>query len=223
MKPNLLKSSSVAVLEKETQEKEVLPQDAVQEKSVEKQVEPEQQSKQETKNDFFENKKSLFNAFSANFEQKQEKQAYIKQETPPQKQEQEKEQGKEQEVDELESESLLDFKTQTKPKKKTSGFRFKLITGIYAVVLAITVGWVGANAGRLAETQSLIHAQDVKYVQKIAELDKLKEKETNNDQLIPWDEFLPVQSVPLDDVTDYEQESNWFDNIINWFGKLFGG
>lgn len=220
MKPNLLKSSGsqTAVLDKET-EKQTQP--VKQEQKAEKPVAPVYQPVQAAvKADHVENKKSLFNAFSSNIEAKQEKQAYIKQETLPEKN---VETVKEDEEEFL-TKSLVDFKAKAKPKKKTSGFRFKLVTIVYAAVLAVTVGWVATNAVRLADMQRLIHAQDVKYVQKIAELDKLKEDNANNnDQLIPWDQLFPVQSLPLENVVDYQAESNWFDNIVNWFGKLFGG
>ncbi len=232
MKPNLLKSTSskTAVLDKvqpqtekaQKQQTPVKPQPQPATKSK-TETASNQQQKQQT---FKENKKSLFSAFEADKFASQEKQRFItgKQQHLPQQQSQAPETDLDESF-ETSQEALVSFKAKSKPKKKQWNFRFKLVTAIYIVVIGVMTGWVTTGAIRLAKAQSTLHISDIKYVQKLKDLEKLQQEQAGNENsnLIPWEHLISVQPLPLEDVTEYEKQSNWFDNIVNWFGNLFGG
>ena len=133
---------------------------------------------------------------------------------------------------EEEASSFGSFSGKPKQKKKEWKFRVKLLTIVYCAVVAVTSGWVVTNAIRISQlnntiqtSQNIVNASDIKYVQKIQELENLKDQEPNyeNSELIPIEEFITVTPRALEDITEYEIQSNWFDNMINWFGNLFGG
>jgi hypothetical protein len=236
MKPNLLKQSQTTmVLEKtevakQTEIKQDMPKQMqtqpVQANQTFVKPSKEKQERQE-KQVFQENKASLFNAFNAdNFATREKKKYITEQNQQLQKVETEIEGSNLPSYDfETQGEALVTFKSKAKPRKKQSNFRFKLVTIVYVLVLGVMTGWITASAVRLANVQNSLHLSDIKYAQKLKDLEKLQEKEVDNENsnLIPWQEIISVQPLPLEDITEYEQQSNWFDNIINWFGNLFGG
>lgn len=125
-------------------------------------------------------------------------------------------------------ETFVSFSPSKKEKKKEWKFRLILLTAIYCVVIGVLGAWVTTNAIRISninqtinQTQTEININYAKYIENIAKLDQ--EPNTDNSSLLPIDEIITVTPLPLEDVTEYEKESNWFDNIVNWFGNLFGG
>lgn len=242
MKPNFLKEkeSSVSVLEKQTAHDQQKPTSKTQEEKI-------------TQNSFKQNQKveeqTKVNLFSAKaFESAKEiaekqnlfsnkKQEFVPVAPAKPLMEEVKEIEKEQLFEptteiEDEAEQFVNFSAKPKSKKKEWKFRVKLLTIIYCAVVAVSAGWVVTNSIRIAQinntiqqSQSLVNASDIKYVQKIQELENLKDQppKYENSDLIPIEEFITVTPRPLQDITEYEQVSNWFDSIVNWFGNLFGG
>lgn len=121
-------------------------------------------------------------------------------------------------------------------KSKGYKFRFRLMTGVFVCIIAILSGWIIGNAVQIAETSSQIatevaqgeeyNVNIAKYLQKISSLDgKVKETPPNAEDgnLLPIEEVIPITPQPVSEPTEYEQQSNWFDKICNWFRNLFGG
>ncbi len=129
-----------------------------------------------------------------------------------------------------------ELSAMAKDKSKSYKFRFRLMTGVFVSIVAILSGWLIGNAVQISETTSQIatevaqgeeyNVNIAKYLQKIASLDG-KAKDTPPDaesgSLLPIEEVIPLTPQPLEEPTEYEQQSNWFDKICNWFKNLFGG
>ena len=124
----------------------------------------------------------------------------------------------------------------TNEKSKGYKFRFRLLTGVFCCLIAILSGWIIGNAIEISSTSSQIATQVTqgeeynvniaKYLQKIASLDsKTKDTPPNPEDgnLLPLEEVITITPQPLDEPTEYEKESNWFDKICNWLRNLFGG
>ncbi|MGI5842053.1 MAG: hypothetical protein ACOX6H_02005 [Christensenellales bacterium] len=226
MRPNLLKEklSNVAILDKETvkEEKQLFePQEQKDSLIVEKKAQKQESKAILREKSFFGSSlfadKSLFSEKTVISEStvKQAKQE-IETHTQPEVEE------------EIQTESFDEnfvvYKPKAKPKKREWKFRIKLITAVYVVVLGIATGWVISNAVRIAKTNSLLQASDIQYVQKLKDLEKLKEDQAKKESnVLSLEELINVTPLPLDDITSYEERSNWFDKIVNWFGNLFGG
>lgn len=127
---------------------------------------------------------------------------------------------------------FFEIEAKPKQKKKPTKFRFRLLTCIYCAIIAVCTGWVITNAVRIATAQSTIEASqssfkinELNYIKKIEQLDDLKDTSQNpsDSSLFPIEEIITIQPAPLENPTDYAQNSNWFDKICNWFGYLFGG
>lgn len=141
-------------------------------------------------------------------------------------------------IDEIEStgekEIEEEIKAFSKPNKKGFAFRFKLMTGVFCLLIALFGGWVIGNAVQISSTSAQIAQSTVdkevydanllSYLSKISQLDNWNENNVNSDSaLIPIEEVIPITPTPLEDPTSYERESNWFDKICNWISNLFGG
>ena len=61
------------------------------------------------------------------------------------------------------------------------------------------------------------------YLSKISRLDNDTSQTPDDDSLLPIDEIITITPQPLENPTEYEEESNWFDSICNWLRNLFGG
>ena len=228
MKPNFLKDkTSIMVLEKEekkqvqshqkVENKPVLQPQKLQEKAASEEVKP---------------KVNLFSAKTfEDVKEKSEKMNFLSNKFTKIEQEQvaqEKQVSIEEEH--IEEDEFVSFSPKPKQKKKEWKFRLKMITAVYCVVIALMAGWVTTNIVRIAnintaitQSQGEVSANLAKYISEIQKLDDLKENPDNNSSLIPIDEIITVTPLPAEDVTEFEKESNWFDNMINWFGNLFGG
>ena len=149
-----------------------------------------------------------------------------------QEQEVELDENKTEQTESRKEHEFFEIKGKAKKKPKPQSFRFKLLTIVYCVIIAVTSGWVITNAVRISNVQSTIESTQnsieingLKFKNKIESLDKLKdESESNeNSSLVPIEEIITIQPRPLENPTDYAVQSNWFDKICNWFGHLFGG
>lgn len=139
----------------------------------------------------------------------------------------------EEEVNEVEpvKEDVFEIKPKAKPKKKFAQFRMKLFSVLFCVVLAVSAGWVITNTVRISNinksiesAQTVYNANEVKLIKNIEKLDDLNSQNPEDDTtLIVVDDIITVQPLPLENPTDYQQTSNWFDVICNWITGLFGG
>lgn len=125
---------------------------------------------------------------------------------------------------------FVDFSAKPKQKRKVKMFRFRLVTVVYCLIVAICTSWIITNSIKIAQisnsisqTQSNLYLNGAKLVDKIQELEDLQKSPETSSSLIPIDEIITIQPRPLEDPTEYEAQSNWFDSICNWFGNLFGG
>jgi hypothetical protein len=227
MKPNLFKQSTTVVAE---------PKIEPQEKPSQKQniLAPKQQQTKQTQTQQPVEKPKI-NLFSAKTFEDAAQQAdkfnilNVKKVQMPIEQEQQIEQHyNEQDI----IEQFVEFNAKPKANKKAWKFRLKLVAAVYCATIAVLTGWVTANAIRInnmnkiiSSTQTQISLNEVKFINEIQKLDDIKNQEPdyNNSQLIPISQVIGVTPLPLEDITEYEKQSNWFDNIVNWFGNLFGG
>lgn len=136
-----------------------------------------------------------------------------------------------------EGEEIIKEELEEHSKDQTKGYKFKfrLLTGVFCCLLAILTGWVIGNAVEIASTGSQIATEVTKgedysvniakYLSKISKLDNANKDMASPEDgsLLPIEEIIPVTPQPLDEPTEYEHESNWFDKICNWFKNLFGG
>ena len=128
-------------------------------------------------------------------------------------------------------EEFFEVKAKSKKKTKSSQFRLKLFAGIFSAVLAVTTGWVIANTVRVANLNNAIEsaeksfsANEFKLINNIRKLTDLDSEDLeNNTSLEIIDEVITIQPLPLENPTDYQQTSNFFDALCNWISGLFGG
>lgn len=127
---------------------------------------------------------------------------------------------------------FFEINAKPKKKKKPMKFRFRLLTCVYCAIIAICSGWVITNAVRISNFQSSIESaqssyelNELKIIKKIEKLDDLREESQKKEgsSLLPIEEIITIQPLPLENPTEYKQESNWFDSLCNWIGHLFGG
>lgn len=126
----------------------------------------------------------------------------------------------------LEKEINSYSKTETKSYK----FRFRLLTGVFCCLLALLGGWIIGNVIEIASTNSQITSAteySVNLKDLITNISRTDQEDTpsspSDGSLIPIEEIIPITPQPLENPTDYEEESNWFDKICNWLNNVFGG
>ena len=175
---------------------------------------------------------------------KQEEQALQEVE---QKQEEQNSQEIEEQVESLYNSSLSvesqgeeeiknSISSATNEKTKSYKFRFRLLTGVFCCLIAILTGWIIGNSIEIANTSSQIttqiaqgkeyEANVAKYMYKIDQIDRKTQNTPPNPEdgnLLPIEEVITITPQALEEPTEYEQESNWFDKICNWLRNLFGG
>lgn len=120
-------------------------------------------------------------------------------------------------------------------KPKNSKFRFRLLSCVFACLVAITGGWIIGNIIEISKTSTQIaevttsnseySADILKLLNNIRKLDNTDTTPTTPEDgsLLPIEEFIQITPEPLEDVTEYQKESNWFDKICNFIKNLFGG
>lgn len=132
--------------------------------------------------------------------------------------------------------SIEEIESTNKSNQKGYKFRFRLLTGVFCCLMAILVGWIIGNSIELASTSSNIATEsatsqeyNVNIAQYLSKIEKLNDAtddvppQPGEGSLLPIEEVITITPQPLDDPTEYEQESNWFDSICNWLRHLFGG
>ncbi len=117
--------------------------------------------------------------------------------------------------------------------QKSCKFRFRLLTGVFCCIMAILVGWIIGNSIEIVSTSNQIATETAnqqeynvniaEYLSKISRLDSDTSQTPDDDSLLPIDEIITITPQPLENPTEYEEESNWFDSICNWLRNLFGG
>ena len=156
------------------------------------------------------------------------------------------EKNEEQILDDLFADSLEIKETQDKQlekqinesssaKPKSYKFRFRLLGCVFACLIALSGGWIIGNIVDIVKTNAQIAevtqtnneysanlAQLIKKISKI-ETGEQHPSSPSDGSLLPIEEIIPITPEPLEDVTEYEQHSNWFDKICNWLKILFGG
>ena len=137
----------------------------------------------------------------------------------------------------LSEEEIKDsISSATNEKTKSYKFRFRLLTGVFCCLIAILTGWVIGNSIEIANTSSQIASQVaqgkeyeanvVKYMYKISNIENKTQGTPPNPEdgnLLPIEEVITITPQALEEPTEYEHESNWFDKICNWLRNLFGG
>lgn len=140
------------------------------------------------------------------------------------------------EIEETKDEQIDEQLNQTKNQKpKNSKFRFRLLSCVFACLVAITGGWIIGNIIEISQTSTQISevttsnskysADILKLLNNIRKLDNTDTTVPNPEDgsLLPIEEFIQITPDPLEDVTEYQKESNWFDKICNFIKNLFGG
>ena len=94
--------------------------------------------------------------------------------------------------------------------KKTEDFYFNL---------------TNAEIAEVAQSNNEYSANLVQLINKISKIKTGEQHPSDADKgsLLPIEDIIPITPEPLEDVTEYEQHSNWFDKICNWLKNLFGG
>ena len=124
----------------------------------------------------------------------------------------------------------------TNDKAKGYKFRFRLLTGVFCCLVAILTGWIVSNSIQIASTSSQVATEVAKsneysanvleYMRKIDSIERKTQGTPPNPEdgnLLPVEEVITITPQALDEPTEYEHESNWFDKICNWLRNLFGG
>lgn len=112
------------------------------------------------------------------------------------------------------NETGIKFSIKDKKKKK---FRLKLITVVYAIILALSAGWITYNAVELTKT----NYQIVQYLVKIDQLDTANQVENGDGTVIT--SIVEVETRELSEPTKTQPQTNWFDRLCNFFSNIFGG
>ena len=119
--------------------------------------------------------------------------------------------------------------------QKSYKFRFRLLGCVFACLIALSGGWIIGNVVDIVKTNAEIaevaqsnNEYSANLVQLINKISKIKTGEqhpsdADKGSLLPIEDIIPITPEPLEDVTEYEQHSNWFDKICNWLKNLFGG
>ncbi|MBO5884214.1 MAG: hypothetical protein J6Q51_00285, partial [Clostridia bacterium] len=118
----------------------------------------------------------------------------------------------------------------SKKDSKSYKFRFRLATGVFCCLLALLGGWIIGNVIQIASTNTEIskateYSMDLKdLIKNISRTDQEQTPAKPSDgTLLPIEEVIPITPLPVEEPTEYEEESNWFDKICNWLNNIFGG
>lgn len=121
------------------------------------------------------------------------------------------------------------FEIKPKKKKKISQFRLKLFSVLFCIGMAACTGWVITNFVRISNVNKAIEsvqtehsANVIKLKNNIEKLDDLSNPEENSD-LEKVEKIITVTPLPLEDPTDYQETTNWFNELCDWISGLFGG
>ena len=66
-------------------------------------------------------------------------------------------------------------------------------------------------------------ANVIKLKNNIEKLDDLDDNPHESSDLQKVETIITVQPLPLENPTDYQETTNWFDSLCNWISGLFGG
>ena len=128
------------------------------------------------------------------------------------------------------SEEFFEIKPKNKRKTKFGQFRLKLFTVVFCAIMAVTTGWVITNAVRISNANKAIEtvqtehsANVIKLKNNIEKLDDLNDNPQESSDLKKVETIITVQPLPLENPTDYQETTNWFDSLCNWISGLFGG
>ena len=117
--------------------------------------------------------------------------------------------------------------TKSKPDQK---FRFRLITIVYCVIVAICGAWIISNAVELngistsiSQSNNAYMVNEAKYILKISELDAVKPDEDGSISPIAPENIFGVQAEKLAEPTDPTISTSWFDKFCNLLSGIFGG
>lgn len=135
---------------------------------------------------------------------------------------------------EASNENQLDEVFTPEHNSKNYKFRFRLLTGVFCLLLAIIGGWIIGEAIEIGKTSTEIITETskgteynvnlTKLITNISKIDQDDEPATPSEgTLLPIDELIPITPQAPLDTTGYEEESNWFDKICNWIINIFGG
>lgn len=127
-------------------------------------------------------------------------------------------------------EEFFEIKPKNKRKTKLGQFRLKLFTVVFCAIMAVTTGWVITNAVRISNVNKAIEtvqtehsANVIKLKNNIEKLDDLDDNPHESSDLQKVETIITVQPLPLENPTDYQETTNWFDSLCNWISGLFGG
>ena len=133
-------------------------------------------------------------------------------------------------ISESVSEEFFEIKPKNKRKTKLGQFRLKLFTFVFCAIMAVTVGWVITNTIRISNVNKAIEtvqtehsANIIKLKNNIDKLDDLNDNPQESSDLQKIETIITVQPLPLENPTDYQETTNWFDSLCNWISGLFGG
>jgi hypothetical protein len=123
-----------------------------------------------------------------------------------------------------------ELNSYSKNDTKSYKFRFRLLTGVFCCLLALLGGWIIGNVVEITSTNAKITTAteySVNLKDLISNISRTDQNETpaspSDGTLLPIEEIIPITPLPLDEPTSYEEESNWFDKVCNWFNNIFGG
>lgn len=106
------------------------------------------------------------------------------------------------------------FSTKTRQRKK---FRAKLVAITYAIILTLLGGWVIYNAYSLNETKYHI----IQYILKIEQLDNVQQVNDGNGTFVS--NIITIEPQELQEPTEIQIQTNWFDRFCSWVVNMFGG
>lgn len=123
-----------------------------------------------------------------------------------------------------------ELNSYSKKDSKSYKFRFRLATGVFCCLLALLGGWIIGNVVQIASTSTQITSAteySVNLKDLISNISRTDQEQTpakpSDGTLLPIEEIIPITPLPVEEPTNYEEESNWFDKICNWLNNVFGG
>lgn len=128
-------------------------------------------------------------------------------------------------------EQVFEIQPKQKKKRTSKNFRLKLFTAVFCVFLAATTGWVITNSVRVSNlnnaietTQKSHEANELKLIKNLNKIKDLESKDPSTDTSLDIiEEVIKIQPLPLENFTDYQETSNFFDALCNLISGLFGG
>lgn len=129
-----------------------------------------------------------------------------------------------------EDQEYFEVKPKSKKKNKFGQFRIRLFTAVFCAVMAIATGWVITNTVRISNVNKAIEsvqtehsANIIKLKNNMEKLDDLTDNPENNSDYEKIEKIITVQPLPLENPTEYQETTNWFDSLCNWISSIFGG